>query len=67
MRLVSIASTPCSSHHHNGRREYSARSAIEQHMREEEDDLFPRLRAELSDAQNAHLTRQMNKEGLKLA
>ncbi len=43
------------------------RTMIEQHMREEENDLFPRLRAELSDAQNAHLTRQMNKEGLKLA
>ncbi|WP_298091361.1 hemerythrin domain-containing protein [uncultured Sphingomonas sp.] len=43
------------------------RTMIEQHMREEENDLFPRLRGELSEAQNAHLTRQMNKEGLKLA
>ncbi|MCC2978475.1 hemerythrin domain-containing protein [Sphingomonas sp. PL-96] len=43
------------------------RGMIEQHMREEEDDLFPKLRGQLSDAQNKHITAAMNKEGLKLA
>ncbi|NTS63868.1 hemerythrin domain-containing protein [Sphingomonas sp. HHU CXW] len=43
------------------------RAMIEQHMREEEDDLFPKMRAKLSDKQNKHITRAMNKEGLKLA
>ena len=36
-------------------------------MREEEDELFPKMKAQLSDEQNKHLTVQMNKEGLKLA
>jgi iron-sulfur cluster repair protein YtfE (RIC family) len=40
---------------------------IEKHMREEEDDLFPKLREQLSDEQNKHITVAMNKEGLKLA
>lgn len=43
------------------------RALIEKHMREEEDELFPKLRAQLSDAQNRHITAAMNKEGLKLA
>ncbi|HEX8445443.1 MAG TPA: hemerythrin domain-containing protein [Sphingomonas sp.] len=43
------------------------RSMIETHMREEEDELFPKIRAKLSDAENKHLTVAMNKEGLKLA
>ena len=43
------------------------RGMIEKHMREEEDDLFPRMRAQLSDEQNKHLTVTMNREGLKLA
>lgn len=43
------------------------RTMIEEHMREEENDLFPRMKAQLSDEQNKHLTVQMNKEGLKLA
>jgi len=43
------------------------RTRIERHMREEEDDLFPKLRSKLSDAQNKHITAAMNKEGLKLA
>ncbi|WP_425228418.1 hemerythrin domain-containing protein [Sphingomonas sp.] len=43
------------------------RTMIEGHMREEEQDLFPRMRGLLSDAENKHLTVQMNKEGLKLA
>ena len=40
---------------------------IEKHMREEEDDLFPRMRGQLSEEQNKHLTVMMNREGLKLA
>jgi hemerythrin-like domain-containing protein len=43
------------------------RGMIEKHMREEEDDLFPRMRAQLSEEQNKHLTVMMNREGLKLA
>jgi hemerythrin-like domain-containing protein len=43
------------------------RGMIEKHMREEEDDLFPKLRRQLSDEQNKHITFAMNKEGLKLA
>lgn len=43
------------------------RTMIEEHMREEEQDLFPRMKAQLSEEQNKHLTLQMNKEGLKLA
>ncbi|ONF96049.1 hemerythrin domain-containing protein [Sphingomonas jeddahensis] len=43
------------------------RAMIESHMREEEKDLFPRLRSKLSDEQNKHVTAAMNKEGFKLA
>lgn len=43
------------------------RVLIERHMREEEDELFPTLRAKLSDEQNRHITVAMNREGLKLA
>lgn len=43
------------------------RALIEKHMREEEEELFPRLRAQMSDAQNRHITTMMNREGLKLA
>ena len=43
------------------------RTMIEEHMREEENDLFPKMKAQLSEEQNKHLTVQMNKEGLKLA
>ena len=43
------------------------RTDIEDHMREEEDTLFPKLRAQLSDEKNKHLTVTMNKEGFKLA
>jgi hemerythrin-like domain-containing protein len=43
------------------------RSLIESHMSEEEDDLFPKLRRQLSEAQNKHITAAMNKEGWKLA
>ena len=40
---------------------------IKGHMRDEEEELFPRLRGMLSEAQNRHLTAAMNREGLKLA
>lgn len=43
------------------------RGMIEEHMREEENDLFPKMRAKLSEEQNKHLTVMMNREGLKLA
>ena len=43
------------------------RVLIEKHMRDEEADLFPRLRGMLTEAQNGHLTAAMNREGLKLA
>jgi hemerythrin superfamily protein len=43
------------------------RAMIEEHMREEENDIFPRLRSMLSDEQNAKLTSAMNKEGFKFA
>lgn len=42
-------------------------SFIRSHMRDEEEDLFPRLRGMLSEAQNTHLTATMNREALKLA
>lgn len=43
------------------------RTDIEDHMREEEETLFPRLKAGLSAEKNKHLTLAMNKEGFKLA
>ncbi len=43
------------------------RTMIEEHMREEENDIFPRLRDQLSEEQNAQLTSMMNKEGFKFA
>jgi hemerythrin-like domain-containing protein len=43
------------------------RADIEDHMREEETNLFPMLRAMLSDEKNKALTLAMNKEGFKLA
>lgn len=43
------------------------RAVIEDHMREEENELYPRLRAKLSDAENRKLTLAMNKEGFKVA
>lgn len=43
------------------------RADIEDHMREEEQDLFPRVKAKLSAEKNKHLTAAMNKEGFKLA
>ncbi|THD36823.1 MAG: hemerythrin domain-containing protein [Sphingomonas sp.] len=43
------------------------RADIEHHMREEEDGLFPRLKAQLDEERNRTLTRAMNKEGFKIA
>ena len=43
------------------------RGALETHMAEEENELFPQLRAKLSEEGNEHLSVAMNKEGLKLA
>ena len=45
----------------------SFRADIEKHMREEETDLFPQLKARLSPEKNKELTAAMNKEGLKIA
>jgi len=43
------------------------RADIEKHMREEETDLFPRLKSKLTPEQTKLLTTAMNKEGLKIA
>jgi hemerythrin superfamily protein len=43
------------------------RTDLERHMREEEGDLFPRLKLKLSAEKNKELTVAVNKEGLKLA
>lgn len=43
------------------------RSMIEEHMKMEEEEVFPKFRDQLSEAQNAKITTAMNKEGLKLA
>ncbi|MFN3474905.1 MAG: hemerythrin domain-containing protein [Blastomonas sp.] len=43
------------------------RGELENHMREEEDELFPALRQSLSDEENTRLTREMNMAGLMLA
>lgn len=43
------------------------RADLEDHMREEEDGLFPTLRTQLSEEKNKMLTTAMNKEGFKVA
>jgi len=43
------------------------RSVIEGHMREEENEIFPRFRSMMSDEQNSRITTMMNKEGFKFA
>jgi len=43
------------------------RADIEDHMREEEEVLFPRLYAAVGEEKSASLTRAINKEGFKLA
>jgi iron-sulfur cluster repair protein YtfE (RIC family) len=46
---------------------HELRSNLETHMAAEEEELFPQLRAALSDSENEHLAVAMNREGLKLA
>ena len=43
------------------------KTAIEAHVGEEEDVIFPRLRAKLSPKENKKLTGRMNREGFKVA
>ncbi|MGY2737000.1 hemerythrin domain-containing protein [Sphingomonas sp. UYP23] len=43
------------------------REELEEHIREEEDTIFPPLHAALGEAGNAKVTAQANKEGFKLA
>ena len=43
------------------------RGAIEKHVREEEDELYPAMKAQLDPATNKKLTLLMNKEGFKVA
>ena len=43
------------------------RSMISEHMRMEEDEVFPKFRNLLNEEQNAKLTARMYKEGLKMA
>lgn len=43
------------------------RDALEEHMREEEEVLFPALRERLSEAENRKLTRAMNMAGVMVA
>ncbi|HWW64163.1 MAG TPA: hemerythrin domain-containing protein [Sphingomonadaceae bacterium] len=45
----------------------SFRADVEKHIRHEEDELFPRLHDALGEKGNAHITRAMNIEGLKIA
>ena len=43
------------------------RSMVEKHARMEEDEVFPRLKAEMTDEQNAKITRLVNKDGFMMA
>ena len=43
------------------------RSMIEEHMKMEENEVFPAFKRSLSDKQNAKLTAMMNKEGFRHA
>ncbi len=43
------------------------RSMITEHMRMEEEEVFPKFRTSLDEEQNARLTAMMNKEGFKMA
>ncbi|HYE27830.1 MAG TPA: hemerythrin domain-containing protein [Allosphingosinicella sp.] len=43
------------------------RAMLEEHIRMEEEEVFPAFRATLSEEQNAKLTSLMNKEGFKMA
>lgn len=43
------------------------RAMLEEHMRMEEDEVFPALKQQLGEAQSATLTQAMHREGMKLA
>jgi hemerythrin superfamily protein len=43
------------------------RELLEEHMRMEEEEVFPRLRAQLTEEQNAKLSAAVAREGMKLA
>jgi hemerythrin superfamily protein len=43
------------------------RAMLEEHMRMEEEEVFPVFRSQLSEDQNARLTAMMSKEGFKIA
>jgi hemerythrin superfamily protein len=43
------------------------RAMIEEHMRMEENEVFPALRQAMTDEQNGRITAMMNKEGFKFA
>ncbi|HEY0112987.1 MAG TPA: hemerythrin domain-containing protein [Allosphingosinicella sp.] len=43
------------------------RSMLEEHIRMEEDEVFPAFKQVMSEEQNAKLTARMNKEGFKMA
>jgi hemerythrin superfamily protein len=43
------------------------RAMLEEHMRMEEEEVFPAFKAIMSEQQNARLTSLMNKEGFKMA
>ena len=43
------------------------RALLEEHMRMEEDEVFPRLRAQLDEEANARLSAAVAREGMKLA
>jgi hemerythrin superfamily protein len=43
------------------------RAMLEEHMRDEEEKIFPKLRGLLGEEENATLTKSMNQEGLKIA
>jgi hemerythrin superfamily protein len=43
------------------------RSMVEKHARMEEDEVFPRLKAEMTDEQNAKITKLVNKDGFMMA
>ena len=43
------------------------RSVLEKHARMEEEEVFPRLKSELTDEQNAKITSMVNKDGFMMA
>ena len=43
------------------------RSTVEKHARMEEEEVFPRLKSEMTEEQNAKITRLVNKDGFMMA